>query len=150
MNYHSMLRKTYKRPESVLVVVYTLAGEVLMLRRTTPRGFWQSVTGRLEWGELPDQAAARELYEETGLRAGKALIDCHQHTRFPIIRAWRERYAPHVHCNLEHRFRLQLPARRLIRLNPDEHREYRWLPQQRAARLASSWTNRDAILQLPV
>jgi len=72
MNYRSMLQKSCKRPESVLVVVYTRAGEVLMLRRTSPRGFWQSVTGSLEWGELPAHAAARELYEETGLRAGHA------------------------------------------------------------------------------
>ncbi len=150
MNYHSMLQKSYKRPESVLVVVYTLAGEVLMLRRTLPRGFWQSVTGSLEWGESPRHAAARELYEETGLRAGNALVDCAQSSRFPIVRAWRARYAPYVHFNLEHRFQLQLPSRRLIRLNPDEHREYRWLPQPRAARLATSWTNRGAILQLSV
>lgn len=140
----------YKRPESVLVVVYTGAGEVLMLRRTVPEGFWQSVTGSLEWGEAPRHAAERELYEETGLRSGGRLIDCNTRVRFPIVLAWRSRYAPRVRCNLEHWFRLQLPNRRLIRLDPREHREYRWLPKLRAARLASSWTNRDAILQLPI
>ncbi|MCW8948496.1 MAG: NUDIX domain-containing protein, partial [Sedimenticola sp.] len=41
----------YKRPESVLVVIYTDQGEVLMLNRTRPKGFWQSVTGSLKWGE---------------------------------------------------------------------------------------------------
>ncbi|MGD8932832.1 MAG: NUDIX domain-containing protein, partial [Chromatiales bacterium] len=50
---------TYKRPESVLVVVYTAGGEVLLLRRTRPRDFWQSVTGSLHWGESPRQAARR-------------------------------------------------------------------------------------------
>ena len=144
------MRSAGKRPESVLVVVYTRAGEVLMLRRTRPAGFWQSVTGSLEWGESPRQAAERELFEETGLRSGGRLVDCRVQVRFPIVRAWRDRYAPNVRFNLEHRFRLQLPGRRLIRIDPDEHREYRWLPQPRAARLASSWTNRDAILQLPL
>ncbi len=38
-----------------------------------------------------------------------------------------------------------LPSRRLIRLNPAEHLEYRWLPAVRAAAQATSWTNRDAI-----
>ena len=66
----------HKRPESVLVLVYTLAGEVLMLRRKYPRDFWQSVTGSLEWDEVPIDAAIRELQEETGL-ANQAIHDCH-------------------------------------------------------------------------
>jgi len=43
---------------------------------------------------------------------------------------------------------LQLPSRRTIRLNSGEHTQARWLPIHRAARLAGSWTNRDAILEL--
>jgi lipoyl(octanoyl) transferase len=42
---------------------------VLLVRRRPERGgFWQVLTGRLEPGESPAQAAARELEEETGLR----------------------------------------------------------------------------------
>lgn len=42
--------------------------EVLLLQRTPERGgFWQTVTGRIEPGERADQAARRELREETGL-----------------------------------------------------------------------------------
>lgn len=44
--------------------------QVLLVRRTPERGgFWQILTGRLEGGETPQQAATRELHEETGLRA---------------------------------------------------------------------------------
>ncbi len=44
--------------------------QVLLLRRKPERGgFWQIITGRVEEGETPQQAAARELDEETGLRA---------------------------------------------------------------------------------
>ena len=138
----------HKRPESVLVLVYTRVGEVVMLRRTRPNRFWQSVTGSLEWGEIPREAAERELYEETGLRFSGRLTDCRHSESFPIIPPWRERYARGTHYNLEHWFRLQLPTRRIIRLDPEEHSELRWLPIPRAARLASSWTNRNAILQL--
>ncbi|ABC81593.1 lipoyl(octanoyl) transferase LipB [Anaeromyxobacter dehalogenans] len=42
-------------------------GRVLLLRRSAERGgFWQQVTGRIEPGESPEQAARRELREETG------------------------------------------------------------------------------------
>ncbi|MEJ2576441.1 MAG: dihydroneopterin triphosphate diphosphatase [Gammaproteobacteria bacterium] len=135
----------HKRPESVLVVVYTRAGEVLLLERTRPRGFWQSVTGSLGWGEAAPAAAVRELREETGLRAGARLVDLRRSASFNIVPPWRQRYAPGVHRNTEHWFALQLPARRLIRLNPGEHRQHRWLPWPLAAARAASWTNRAAI-----
>lgn len=137
---------THKRPESVLVLVYTAAGEVLLLRRCQPEDFWQSVTGSLEWDETPEQAARRELFEETGLVAGDALIDCQVINRFPILPAWRARYAPDVTENVEHVFRVAFPVRPAIRLDPAEHREYRWLARDSAAALATSYTNRDAIL----
>ena len=40
----------YKRPESVLVLVYTMNKQVLLLRRRRFHHFWQSVSGSLEWG----------------------------------------------------------------------------------------------------
>jgi len=135
----------YKRPESVLVVVATQAGEVLVLRRKAPADFLQSVTGSLEWGEGSDHAARRELLEETGLHAGPALIDLHHRERFPIIPPWRSRYAPRHRENIEHWFLLLLPTRRLIRLSPAEHTHYQWLPAQRALKVLSSRTNRAAV-----
>jgi len=42
-------------------------GRVLLLKRSQERGgFWQILTGRIEPGESPLQAAAREVHEETG------------------------------------------------------------------------------------
>jgi ADP-ribose pyrophosphatase YjhB (NUDIX family) len=54
--------------------VYGLAerdGEVLLTRlaRGTHRGRWTLPGGRLEFGERPVEALARELREETGLQA---------------------------------------------------------------------------------
>ena len=144
----SSVDKPCKRPESVLVVIYTDQGEVLMLNRTHPRGFWQSVTGSLKWGETPRQAAERELLEETGLYHHGRLQDAQHTERFTILPAWRGRFAPSVHYNREHLFYFRLPNRRLIRLNPREHGELRWLEASQAARKASSWTNRKAILRL--
>jgi dATP pyrophosphohydrolase len=130
------------------VVAYTWDGYFLMLRRTRPDTFWQSVTGSLRPGEGARSAALRELREETGLLGAAYLGDMRQSRLFRIAPAWRARYAPGVCFNREHWFALRLPDRRLIRLNPAEHLEYRWLPAAQAARLATSWTNRDAILWL--
>jgi dATP pyrophosphohydrolase len=134
-----------KRSQSVLVVIATRAGEFLLLRRTAPADFWQSVTGSLDPGECPRLAAVRELREETGLEAGSRLVDLHRSVLFPIVRAWRKRYAKGARFNREYWFALILDGRRLIRLDRREHLESRWLPAERAAAQATSWTNREAI-----
>ena len=139
------MNTSFKRPESVLVLVYTLGGDVLLLERRQPAGFWQSVTGSLAWGEDAGSAAVRELGEETGLSAERSLVDCGQINEFPILPAWRHRYAADVSHNREHVFRLPLLERQAVVLHLSEHRQYRWLPRARALALASSRTNRAAI-----
>ena len=137
----------FKRPESVLVIVYTLAGEVLLLRRRRPADFWQSVTGSLEWEETaPLQAAYRELREETGLGEGLEVLDCGTVNRFPILPPWQPRYGE-ARENTEYVFRVELPHHPPIHLNPEEHDCYLWLPREEAAAKVTSYTNRDAILQ---
>lgn len=134
---------TWKRPESVLVLVYTATGEVLLMERTQPIGFWQSVTGSLQWDELPAVAARRELLEETGIDAEPR--DCQRINRFPILPAWRARYHPDVIENIEHVFALALPARCAIVLNSGEHSQYVWLDAAAAVQRCASWTNAQAI-----
>lgn len=52
---------------TVSVVPVREDGAVLLLRRSEARGgFWQPVTGRIEPGETAEEAARRELFEETG------------------------------------------------------------------------------------
>jgi len=141
--------RRYKRPESVLVVVYARSGSVLMLRRADNESFWQSVTGSLRWDEeRPEQAARRELAEETGLAGGYRLRDWRRSHRFSILPAWRARFAPGVETNLEHVFSAELPQAVPVTLHPQEHSEYEWLPFGEAAQRASSWTNREVIEEL--
>ena len=135
----------FKRPESVLVVLYTQAGEVLLMERRQPPGYWQSVTGSLGWDEQPHEAALREVREETGLDVADRLVDCQQATRFKILPAWRDRYAPDVEYNLEHLFLVELPEPVNVTLNPEEHSQAIWLPARHAALKASSYTNQQAI-----
>jgi dATP pyrophosphohydrolase len=137
----------FKRPESVLVVVHTPELDCLLLERVEPRGFWQSVTGSLRWAESPAECAARELTEETGLEP-LGLRDAHVQRSFPILPAWRARYAPDVASNTEHLWYLEVPEVRAVRIEPSEHVAYLWLPVDGAIEKVASWTNREALQRL--
>jgi dATP pyrophosphohydrolase len=143
-----MNERQFKRPESILIVIHTRTDQVLVMRRRRPPDFWQSVTGSLEWHEDPDQAARRELYEETGLEAGDDLRGTGETNRFAILPAWRSRYAPGVQHNVEHVYELLLDHPRPIALDPAEHTEYCWLSREEAIERVSSSTNRAAIAVL--
>ena len=139
----SNVRSLFKRPVSVLVVVYTVDLDVLLICRRIPEGFWQSVTGSLEQGEQPADAAQRELREETGIVA--PVVD-HQTSRiFPIKKRWQKRYAPGVSDNLEHEFSVQLSSRCDVILDPSEHTSFCWLPIIDAIAKVGSHTNRAAL-----
>lgn len=138
----------YKRPESVLVLVYNQEVEVLVLERREPPGFFQSVTGSLEPGESAADAAARELFEETGLSADSTPRETGLSARFEILPAWRHRFPPGTTHNHERVFCHGVAGRPRIRLNEAEHRGWEWLPFDRALARLSSWTNRRAVLQI--
>ncbi|KKW52063.1 dihydroneopterin triphosphate pyrophosphatase [Pantoea ananatis] len=136
-----------KHPVSVLVVIFAQdTGRVLMLQRRDDASFWQSVTGSLEVGETPRQAAEREVSEELSINiADEKLVleDCHKQIEFEIFPHYRHRYAPGITHNREHWFRLALPAERDLLLT--EHLASRWLEPAAAAALTKSWSNRQAI-----
>jgi dATP pyrophosphohydrolase len=141
---------TYKKPVSVLVVIHTAALDVLLLERASHPGFWQSVTGSQEGDEPLRETARREVHEETGIDAASTdFIDWQLTNRYEIFAEWRHRYAPGVTHNTEHVFSLCLPEQRAVHIAPDEHLGWRWLPWQEAAAACFSWSNRDAILELP-
>lgn len=142
---------TYKIPVSVLVVVHTAALEVLLLERSDRPGFWQSVTGSQDVeGEPLHETAVREVREETGLDADRyELTDWRKQNRYEIYQSWRSRYGPGVTHNTEHVFGLRLPRPLAITLAPREHVRYEWLPWREAADRVFSWSNAEAIRDLP-
>jgi ADP-ribose pyrophosphatase len=65
-------REVVTHPGSVVVLPVLPDGRILLVRQyrhATRQFLWELVAGRMEPGETPRQAAARELIEETGYRA---------------------------------------------------------------------------------
>ena len=140
----------YKVPVSVLVVIHTPDLEVLLLERADRPGFWQSVTGSQDPGETLAATAMREVREETGLDPAQfELTDWKKENRYEIYQRWRARYAPGVTHNVEHVFSMRVPQPLPVTLAPAEHLRYRWLPWREAAEAVFSWSNADAIRELP-
>ena len=135
-----------RRPESVLVVVYTANADVLLLKRREPFSFWQSITGSLQPHENDDSAAARELLEETGLRG--ELVRTGACREFEIDPRWRHKYPAGVLTNREYEWRLLLPARQDIVICDREHSEFDWVPIDEAIEIVWSWTNKEALESL--
>jgi dATP pyrophosphohydrolase len=130
-----------------LIVIYTAGGEFLLLERRRPPGFWQSVTGSLEWGETADCAARRELLEETGITQGR-LCNLQWTQVYEILPSFGKKYAPGITRNLEHAFALKLPERVPVSLSESEHVRYRWANAADAIATVSSSTNRAVIVNL--
>ena len=112
--------------EVAIFVVRRGRSEVLVVHRSPELGgYWHTIAGAVETGESMEEAARRELHEETGLIAGvQATSDFH----YPLAEETPERqslYEPgltdiHVHC-----FVTDAPDDWEPTLD-HEHVEYRW------------------------
>ncbi|MCF7520753.1 dihydroneopterin triphosphate diphosphatase [Neisseria sp. ZJ106] len=141
--------KPLKYPVSALVVLHDGNGNILLIERTKPAGFWQSVTGSLEPGETVAQTARREVWEETGIALDEnQLHDWHESSVYEIYHHWRHRYPPGVFENREHIFSARIDRQTPVTLNPQEHTAYAWFTAAEAAEKVFSPSNKTAILKL--
>jgi len=136
-----------KIPISVLVLIYTKNKDILILKKNNGKDMWQSVTGSVNDGESVDDAAKREVYEETGLNTDN-IINCNKQYIFEIYEMWRYKYDDNVTHNTEHVFLLELDERKDIVIDKEEHVSYEWTSRVKAAEKVFSHTNRQAIFDL--
>src|SRR5712675_494883 len=71
------LREVITHPGSVVVLPVLPDGRILLIqqyRHAARQYLWELVAGRIDPGETPKQAAARELIEETGYRAKRLRV----------------------------------------------------------------------------
>ena len=146
------MTKPYKVPVSTLIVIHDGDLRALLLERADFPDHWQSVTGSQETGESLAETATRELREETGIDAAQfgGVVDWRLCNVYGIYSQWRNRYPPGTTHNMEHVFGLRVPARVPVKLAPNEHVSCVWLPWREAADKCFSWSNREAIMQLPI
>ena len=111
--------------------------EYLLLRRVANpnlglENFWQGVTGGLEEGEAPAQAAKRELFEETGL-VPSALEKIEYAYSLPVDDKWKEMYPSGVDQIVEHVFIAYIDPQTEPTLS-HEHDIWEWYKLDRALR----------------
>ena len=112
----------------VQVLVYPVASSgrgprVLLLKRVVRLGaFWQGVTGAPFQEESLQQAAARELHEETGFEA--VPVDLGFSYSFPTPVEYRNLYSRGVAEITEHAFLVEVPEAPPVL--SAEHDDWRW------------------------
>ena len=142
-------RELVPREETIRLIKVLVHDEkrVLLLHRRPERGnFWQPITGSIERGESANDAASRELHEETGNGAVPEAMNLTQSfmiesqylaARYPLpIIASEVAYTAHLDSALP------------IRMDAEEHDEYGWFTFAEAYERIKWSDDREALEQL--
>ena len=112
----------------VCVWVYDAQGKLLLTRRApgkTYAGTWENSGGAAKAGETSRQAIARELFEETGIRAGE--------DEFELLGSDRDR---NTHFDF-YCLKRQTPLEEIVLL-PGETDDVQWASMQQVRQMVSS------------
>jgi 8-oxo-dGTP pyrophosphatase MutT (NUDIX family) len=103
-------------------------GEILLLHRqdARPQGnTWGIPSGKIDDGEKPLEAMAREIREETGFSVPPSQI---AYFSIAYVRFADFDFVYHI-------FHTLLDARQKVQLNHREHKDFRWISPSRASEL---------------
>ena len=104
------------KPEAAGILMMDPDGRVLFVRRSDT-GMWATPAGHIEYGETPWEAAAREIYEETGYQGPYTDVE-----KISVVEG------PNVDFHL---FSADVPQSFIPHLD-EEHTNYRWRPLRQA------------------
>jgi dihydroneopterin triphosphate diphosphatase len=140
-----------RAPFQVLIILYRIVPDgdpLYAVFRRADLDVWQMVSGGGEDQETPEQAARRELREETGLDPLSPLMPLSARGSVPAhIFRGHERWGPELREIPEYSFGVEVPAPASPVLSP-EHREYVWLIWADAMRRLEWESNRAALREL--
>jgi 8-oxo-dGTP pyrophosphatase MutT (NUDIX family) len=110
-------------------------------------GFWQGVTGAPLWDESDEQAAAREVREETGFEVEIEPLDFRYelHRKEEDAELWARLYEPGTKIIPEECYAAEVPPGSEPTVDRVEHDEYRWCSFEEAAGLLKWEENRRAL-----
>jgi len=119
-----------RQPVQAAVIIYRKTpGDSLLvlglLRTEEWGGFWQPVTGGVLWGETLEEAASREVREETGIPEPLRFFDMDYEYSFVLPDRYKVFYDDDVRILTEHAFGYETDIEDIVL--SDEHTEYRWL-----------------------
>jgi len=119
--------------------------EYLLLHRVLPRlSFWQPVTGGVESGETIEQAARRELTEETGFPTDDLRPTGFTYS-FPPDEFFQDIYDTEPDEIAVHVFVARVKPGAEPRLDPVEHDDYCWCNHDEAMELLHWWDDKEAL-----
>jgi lipoyl(octanoyl) transferase len=142
-----------RTPRDVSVQLFRCDGDAvrfLMLRRTVARGgFWQGVTGAPIQDESDEEAALREVREETGWDVSETLQSLEHTYSYALDNAFRDRwdrvYAPGVRAVHVVSFAARAPSGLDPVLDPAEHDRFGWFGYDEAQTLLDWPVEADAL-----
>jgi dATP pyrophosphohydrolase len=140
-------------PRDVSVHLFRCEGDsvwFLLLRRIVARGgFWQGVTGAPLEGESDEQAALREVREETGWDAGPTIQSLDHTYSYALDDALRDRwdrvYGPEIREVHVVSFAAAAPSGLDPVLDPREHDRFGWFEYEEARTLLEWPVEADAL-----
>ena len=142
-------RELVPRAETIRLIKVLVHDEkrVLLLHRRPERGnFWQPITGSIESGEQPFDAAQRELHEETGNGAVPESMNLRQ--SFMIESQFLAARHPLPIIASEVAYTARLDSRVPIRMDAEEHDQYGWFTFAEAYERIKWSDDREALEQL--
>jgi dihydroneopterin triphosphate diphosphatase len=140
-----------RRPESVQVFLvsqaegrraYLLLQRVAMPQLALP-AFWQGVTGALESGESFEEAAIREVREETNVSV-EQVFSAGFTQYFPIRPEWRSSYGRGA-VQVEERVFYAFVTSSTLPLLSAEHQAFKWCSAEEAMSLLEFGQNRQCL-----